>query len=399
MAVTHLMNVALATKYGTNEALFLSNVCWWIEKNIANQTHFYEERYWTYNSMTAFAKLFPYFKEHQIRHIIDKLKEEKVLFIGNFNRTGFDRTQWYSVSDEVLALYRGIPYISEDEDTDQLKPEQETAEDTKSMPKPVVSSSDSDQPVEEQLHDSAIFPKGQIDVRDFSNASALEGKSNCDFSQIDLRDFSDRFEKSRRPIPADKLSKNTVAAPPEKTAVGFRNEKELRKEFEHLHASLVFDKDFYKRAISFMAELDVNSDYISWLFDYVRNKKPDSVRGLYYTLFFKPDILHLFLKRSVVTPEGKSIKQINMIDCPSCKTLHDESLDSCPSCGLAKEHRTDEKEIHIAQKINMLSPEEKKEFQNDILTIYKKSVELYITPQKMQEIIYKKYRISEVQEE
>ncbi len=397
MFLTHSMSVALATKYGTNEALFLSNICWWIEKNQANKTHFHEGKYWTYNSMQAFATLFPYFKEHQIRHLIDKLKNDAVLFVGNFNRTGFDRTQWYSVSDEVMALYRGIPYTTDDEHTDQNPDDLD--EDT----------SKGDTELEEEIPNgkeepphSPICPGGQIEVRNFSNAFALDGKSICDFSQIDLRDFSNRFEKSRRPIPADKLFKNTAAAPPafsSKAAAGFLTERELKKEFERLDTSLVFDESFYSRAVSFLKEQDVSMDYLSWLLNHVRNKKPDSVRGLYYTLFFKPDILHLFLKRSIVTPEGIPVKQITMMDCPACNTQHDEALDTCPLCGLEKVHRSDANKVGIAKKINALSPEEKKRFQDDMLSIYKSSQELHITPQKMQEIIYKKYRISETQEE
>jgi hypothetical protein len=101
------MNLALAVKYGTNESLFLTNLCFWIEKNKANRVHFHDGYYWVYNTMDAWAELFPYFTKDQIRHLIDKLKRNRVILIDVFNRTRYDRTQWYTVSDEVMALYLG----------------------------------------------------------------------------------------------------------------------------------------------------------------------------------------------------------------------------------------------------------------------------------------------------
>jgi hypothetical protein len=105
MAHTHFMNLALAVEYGTNESLFLTNLCFWIEKNKANKAHFHKGRDWVYNTMDAWAELFPYFTKDQIRHLIDKMKRKKIILVGTFNRTRYDRTQWYSVSDEVLSLY------------------------------------------------------------------------------------------------------------------------------------------------------------------------------------------------------------------------------------------------------------------------------------------------------
>jgi hypothetical protein len=101
------MNLALAVKFGTNESLFLTNLCYWIEKNKANRVHFHDGHYWVYNTMEAWAELFPYFSKDQIRRLISKMKSRKILLVGVYNRIHYDRTQWYSVSDEVMALYLG----------------------------------------------------------------------------------------------------------------------------------------------------------------------------------------------------------------------------------------------------------------------------------------------------
>ena len=94
-------NAEIAAVYGVEEAVFLHNLYWWIAKNEANGRHYYDGRNWTYNSMEAFAKLFPFWTSKQVRRIIKKLEAAGAIYIGNYNQKGFDRTQWYAISDVV----------------------------------------------------------------------------------------------------------------------------------------------------------------------------------------------------------------------------------------------------------------------------------------------------------
>lgn len=102
-----MINGEIATLYGLPEALFIHNIYWWTAKNEANGKHFYDGKTWTYNSMKAFAEMFPFWSEAQIKRIIKKLSSVGAIHIGNFNKKGFDRTQWYAVSDEVERIYKG----------------------------------------------------------------------------------------------------------------------------------------------------------------------------------------------------------------------------------------------------------------------------------------------------
>ena len=88
----------IAKKYGVEGAVMLSNLIFWIEKNKANDKHFYEGRYWTYNSTEAFTKLFPFWSRRQIQRILKNLKEQGAIEEGNFNKAGYDRTKWYTVT-------------------------------------------------------------------------------------------------------------------------------------------------------------------------------------------------------------------------------------------------------------------------------------------------------------
>ena len=98
--MVHSFDIEHASKYGLNEAIILYNIGYWIAKNTANEKHFYEGRYWTYNSYPAFHKLLPYLSEKQIKSAIQGLEKLNILKSGNFNSEPYDRTKWYTIIDE-----------------------------------------------------------------------------------------------------------------------------------------------------------------------------------------------------------------------------------------------------------------------------------------------------------
>jgi len=105
----HSFDIGVAQKYGVNCAIILTSIRFWIEKNKANGKHFYNDRYWTYNSVAAFSVLFPYLTEKQIRRAIEALESDGVLLSGNYNKSVYDRTKWYSISDYGMSLFDVCP--------------------------------------------------------------------------------------------------------------------------------------------------------------------------------------------------------------------------------------------------------------------------------------------------
>lgn len=105
----HNFDVEIAKDYGILEAILLQNIWFWIEKNKANNTHFYDGKYWTYNSRKAFAKIFPYMSEKQIRTALEKLIDNGILEKGNYNKAGFDKTLWYSITPMGYAVLLKCP--------------------------------------------------------------------------------------------------------------------------------------------------------------------------------------------------------------------------------------------------------------------------------------------------
>jgi len=99
--MTHYFDTEEAKKYEILGAVILANIRHWCLKNKANDRHLYDGRYWTYNSLDAFQKLFPYATVSQIRRSLTILEEAKAIFVGNYNSITYDRTKWYSVPEAL----------------------------------------------------------------------------------------------------------------------------------------------------------------------------------------------------------------------------------------------------------------------------------------------------------
>lgn len=96
----HSFNVNVAKEFGILEAILLNNLEYWIAKNKANGTNFYDGHYWTFNSTKAFNELFPYVSQRQIQNALKKLKEKGIIQTGNYNKSSYDRTLWYAFTTE-----------------------------------------------------------------------------------------------------------------------------------------------------------------------------------------------------------------------------------------------------------------------------------------------------------
>lgn len=98
-------DIGLAAKYGVDEAIFCHNLYFWIRQNEANDKHFHDGQYWTYNSAAAFAKLYPFWSARQIQRIIKSCVDQGLLVVGNYNTKAMDRTTWYAVTKIVKCIY------------------------------------------------------------------------------------------------------------------------------------------------------------------------------------------------------------------------------------------------------------------------------------------------------
>jgi hypothetical protein len=100
--MTYQFDIDVASKYGVDSAIMIQNLAFWIKTNASEGRNFYDGRYWTYNSVRSFEKLFPFWSYKIIRRILENLLKSGVLIAGNYNENTYDRTNWYALSDQLI---------------------------------------------------------------------------------------------------------------------------------------------------------------------------------------------------------------------------------------------------------------------------------------------------------
>lgn len=145
-----------AAQYGVEEAIMLKNFIHWIRYNKANGLNEHDGRTWTYNSKVALAKLFPFWSEAQIKRILQSLRDQGVLIIGNYNKIAYDRTLWYAFASEesFLSIGENEP-IERNEQSSQTDYNHQPIPDIKPYDKPDVNP-DKESALEKPSIDPAI---------------------------------------------------------------------------------------------------------------------------------------------------------------------------------------------------------------------------------------------------
>jgi hypothetical protein len=103
----HSFQVDIATKYGIAEAILLGYFYHWIKVHEKNETNFYDERYWTYDSERTLVDKMPYIPKTTMHRLIKKLVDSGLLLTGNYNKFSYDKTKWFSLSDKAMMLFVG----------------------------------------------------------------------------------------------------------------------------------------------------------------------------------------------------------------------------------------------------------------------------------------------------
>lgn len=106
----HIFDTDIAVKYGLKSAIILQNIYYWVSKNEANEVNFKDGRYWTYNSIKAFMKLFPYMTEKQIRSSLKILIDDGLIITGKFNDSPYVHTLWYAITEKGMTILQKSNY-------------------------------------------------------------------------------------------------------------------------------------------------------------------------------------------------------------------------------------------------------------------------------------------------
>ena len=106
---------SLAVKIGLNEALFIQQLHYWVDRS----KNIIDGRQWVYNTMADWSKQFPFWSQKTLSRTISNLEKQKLVISGNYNQKGYDRTKWYTI--DYVALER----LKKDqaEDHEESKPD------------------------------------------------------------------------------------------------------------------------------------------------------------------------------------------------------------------------------------------------------------------------------------
>ncbi len=102
----HHFEISVAKEAGIPAAVIFENVVFWICHNERTGRNFHDGKVWTFSSVKAYADVFPYLSEKQIRGALEKLIEKGFIEVGNFNRTRYDRTRWFALTEKGKAFAR-----------------------------------------------------------------------------------------------------------------------------------------------------------------------------------------------------------------------------------------------------------------------------------------------------
>lgn len=97
---TYSFEVKDALLYGVDEAILLFNIKFWVLTNKSNNVNFFDGRTWTYNSANAYTEIFPFWDRKKICRLLLNLEQKGAIVSGNYNKSEYDRTKWYALTQE-----------------------------------------------------------------------------------------------------------------------------------------------------------------------------------------------------------------------------------------------------------------------------------------------------------
>lgn len=95
----------MAYEYGIEEGIVLDYFIYEIHQKAANGFNYRKGRNWTYNTYDGLLERLPFKTRKPLMRVISFLEDKGLLVSGNFNKVGYDRTRWYSLSDECAEKY------------------------------------------------------------------------------------------------------------------------------------------------------------------------------------------------------------------------------------------------------------------------------------------------------
>jgi hypothetical protein len=96
----------IATDAGFEESVMLWNICFWVLVNQRNNHNYHDGKYWTYDTVKKYSEQYPFWSVAQIRRILKNLETKGYIETGRYNKRGYDKTKWYTVTEKTLGIIK-----------------------------------------------------------------------------------------------------------------------------------------------------------------------------------------------------------------------------------------------------------------------------------------------------
>lgn len=107
-------NHDLAKEYGINTAVILGFFNFYTNINKSKQVNSREDETWVYHSADSISKALEIYTARQIRYAIKKAHDHQLIKKANYNKTKYDRTTWYSLTDKAIQYFNNVTNINSD---------------------------------------------------------------------------------------------------------------------------------------------------------------------------------------------------------------------------------------------------------------------------------------------
>lgn len=98
-------NPRIAVDFSVNTAIFVQKIAEWTFVNLANNINLHDGYCWSYNTLEAYEKIFPWWTKRQLETVIANAVKDGLIIKGNYNHHKYDRTIWYALSSKAFSYY------------------------------------------------------------------------------------------------------------------------------------------------------------------------------------------------------------------------------------------------------------------------------------------------------
>lgn len=117
-------NSELAEITGVENAIFLQDLAYWIDYNMSSDKCRHDGKVWTYSTMDEICNRHKYWTKRQVERIVKNCRENGWIEVGNYNKSSYDRTNWYTLGGKILeflGIKNDVESIPQDGDIDTDK--------------------------------------------------------------------------------------------------------------------------------------------------------------------------------------------------------------------------------------------------------------------------------------